>query len=128
MGNESANAKEVLSKLGSKFPEVGTASAEVDKCNKLDLENYLFLPVAVVADRLRKGTHDNSITKHLDVLRDIDSSFEESLPDDWLLVREALSEPTISVLNTENVQAQKSLQIGDQVFSDVTTKISEDNS
>eukprot|EP00751_Fragilariopsis_kerguelensis_P007318 CAMPEP_0170802994 /NCGR_PEP_ID=MMETSP0733-20121128/29704_1 /TAXON_ID=186038 /ORGANISM="Fragilariopsis kerguelensis, Strain L26-C5" /LENGTH=1914 /DNA_ID=CAMNT_0011156487 /DNA_START=257 /DNA_END=6001 /DNA_ORIENTATION=+ len=111
--------KKVLSKLSSKFPEIETFG-ESNTDNKCNLEGYLLLPLTVVAGCL--GSRNmNNIKDCSDLLNNIDSSIKESLPNDWLVLKDGQSSKTIS----NNTQLPNG--VADQSIIDISTPIDGDD-
>merc|ERR1712238_468225 len=106
--------KKVLSKLSSKFPEIETFR-ESNTDNKCNLEGYLLLPLAVVAGCL--GSRNmNTIKDYSDLLNNIDSRIKESLPNDWLVLKDGQS----SKMNSNNTQLPNG---ADQSIIDISTPV-----
>jgi hypothetical protein len=111
--------EKVRTKLSSKFPEAGT-SGESNIDNKCNLEDYLLLPLPVVAGRLcSRNTNDISTDRSVDTLNNIDSSIEESLPNDWLVV--VAKDGQSDEKDTTSAETITSIQNGDQIITDNTT-------
>jgi hypothetical protein len=71
---------EVLSKLRSKFPEIFSSDQSEAK-NRI--EDYLLVPLKVVAERLFKTVEEEEEEERPKVLQSIDLDIESSLPVEW---------------------------------------------